>query len=243
MVMLLMVGGVQSLRWLLAPEQFPLRQIAVDGHPVHMSEAELRTLLEDQLGRNLLRLDLAELQQRLLDEPWIIAARLERHWPDGLEVRLVARQAVAYWGEDALLDSHGRVFRPVRIPDGQPWPRLDGPSDQAALLLSGYRTFGQPLSALGLVIEKVRLDEYGNWRLILPSGIAVELGSSDWLNRLQRFMALYPRVLQPHLSELAVVDLRYPDGAALRWIELPDGESLPTGDDRSPARLQQLAAR
>lgn len=243
MVLLLVLGGVLSLRWLLAPEQFPLQRIAVDGLPAQIGETELRVLLDEYLGRNLLRLNLTELRQRLLDEPWIVAAELERHWPDQLVVALQPRQAVAYWGDDALLDTAGQVFRPARIPDDEYWPRLHGPADQAAMLLDSYRSFSQQLSVQGLVIEKLQLDDYGNWRLTLLSGVVVELGSRDWPNRLQRFMALYPRVLQPHLSELAAIDLRYPDGAALRWIELPDAEPLPAGGSRAPERLQQLAAR
>lgn len=243
MVALLAAIGVQSLRWLSAPEQLPLRQISIAGQPSQMSASELKALLEDQLGRNLLNLDLAELQRRLLAEPWIVAAELQRHWPDRLAVHLQARQAVAYWGEGALLDADAQVFHPAQLPEGKPWPRLYGSADKADELLQSYQVFSRSLSTLGLVIETLHWDQYGNRRLTLPSGVTVELGSRDWLTRLQRFVALYPDVLQPHLSELAAVDLRYPDGAALRWVEWPDDDSLPAGGSRVPERLRQLAVR
>lgn len=240
---LLVAGGWQSLHWLTAPEQWPLRQISIVGQPSQMSESALTSLLQDQLGRNLLSLDLAELQQRLLAESWIAAAELRREWPDRLYVQLQARQAVAYWGESALLDTEAQIFHPTDLPEGKPWPRLYGAAHQAPELLNAYRLFSQPLSPLGLVIETLHWDDYGNRRFTLPSGITVELGSRDGLTRLQRFVTLYPDVLQPYLSELAVVDLRYPDGAALRWIEWSDDPSLPTDGHLIFERLRQWAVR
>lgn len=243
LVLVLLVAFVQVLREVTDPDQFPLRQISVVGLPGSLTEVELTSLLHDQLGVNVLRLDLAELQQRLLAEPWIAAAELQRHWPDHLSIHLQARYAVAYWGDKGLLDADAQVFYPAQLPEGQPWPRLYGTLEQAEELLQAYQVFSRSLSPLGLVIETLYWDEYGNRRLILPSGLTVELGSRDGLVRLQRFVALYPDILQPHLSELSAVDLRYPDGAALRWIEWPDDELSPAGSGRAPEHLRQLAVR
>ncbi len=239
----LLVGTGQILSEVAARDQFPLRQISVAGLPAALTEAELTGLLQDQLGVNILRLDLAELQQRLLAEPWIAAAELQRHWPDHLSIHLQARHAVAYWGEEGLLDADAQIFHPAQRPKDQPWPILYGTVEQAEELLQTYQLFSRSLSPLGLVIETLYWDEYGNRRLILPSGLTLELGSRDGLVRVQRFVELYPEVLQPRLSELAAVDLRYPDGAALRWIEWPDNETSPAGSGRVPERLRQLAGR
>lgn len=225
---LIVLVGLAALAWwgsqqLLAPGRFPLRYVYFRGQVSHLSRAELRALVADQLGRNFFHLDLTALQQRFTVRPWIASASVRRLWPDSLEVRLRERQAVAYWNQTQLLDARGQPFQPAHLPANPSWPQLRGPVEQAAVVWAQYQRFSRVLAPLGLHLVQLSEGIYGAWSGQLDSGLKLELGRHQVQARLQRFVLLYPRVLQPRLAELAGVDLRYHNGAALSWSQLPAG--------------------
>ncbi len=49
------------------------------------------------------------------------------------------------------------------------------------------------------------------------NGIEVKQGRENLMQRLRRFVDIYPRVLSERSSEVATVDLRYISGFAVRW--------------------------
>jgi hypothetical protein len=70
-------------------------------------------------GRNLLRLPLAEVRQRLAANPWIAAVDVAKQLPDRLRVRIAERRpAVLLRSGEALLyaDAAGRPIAPVESP-------------------------------------------------------------------------------------------------------------------------------
>lgn len=222
------VAGLGALSWwggrqVLQPGRFPLRYVYFRGNLQHLKKPQLRALVAGELGRNFFRLDLAALRARFMRQPWIDTATVRRLWPDSLAVKLHERQAVAYWNQNQLLDAQGRLFQPRSMPADPAWPHLLGPAGQSAAVLAHYRSFEKLLAPLSLHLAKLDEGRYGAWSGKLDNGLEIKLGRHHIERRLRRFTFLYPRVLQSQLAQLAGVDLRYPNGAALRWSQLPTG--------------------
>ncbi|MDX1604784.1 MAG: cell division protein FtsQ/DivIB [Candidatus Competibacterales bacterium] len=237
-LLLLNLVAVQGTRWLLQPQQFPLRRVEIEGELRQLTVADLQRRLADRIGHNLLLLDLPTLRRRLAAEPWVAEVRLHREWPDRLRVRLREHRTYARWGEAELVTADGHRFQPEHIRQVEPhWPQLVGPAGSESHVIDHYRAFDEALAPAGLNPETVRLDPIQGWSLVLGSGLRLVLGQQDPDRRLQRFLELYPRVLRSQLSELAVVDLRYPDGAALRWLTLPDSDWLARQRAEPPTQL------
>lgn len=231
--------GGWSARQLLDPARFPLRTVLFHGELKYLRTAELQPLVDDQLGCNFFRLDLAVLQQRLTADPWVAAVTIRRAWPDTLEVQLTERRPYAYWGTGALVDDQGRVFQPAAIPADRSWPRLAGQTGQAPEVIARYQAFSALLAPLGIAIERLVQDPRGAWTVDLASGLELRLGRNELDQRLRRFVILYPQTLRPRLTELAAVDLRYANGAALHWTELPDSAEALARDQDWPARRRE----
>lgn len=242
MLSLLIVTAGWFAQRLLEPDRFPLRHVHFQGELRYLDTTDLHGLAAGQLGENFFLLDLGSLRDRLLAHPWVEEVVLRRDWPDSLEVHLRERRPYAYWGEDALIDGAGRVFRPPVLPDGKGWPRLHGPRGQGAVVIAQYREFSALLTPLDLHIERLVQDQRGAWNAQLINGLALDLGRDEPDARLRRFVTLYPRVLQPRLAELAGVDLRYRNGVALRWLELP-GSAETLARKRDAMVLQQARSR
>jgi cell division septal protein FtsQ len=87
--------------------------------PGRVPAAWVQQALAPLLGRNLLRLPLAEVRQRLATNPWIAAVDVAKQLPDGLRVSVAERRpAVLLRSGEALLyaDAAGRQIAPVGSP-------------------------------------------------------------------------------------------------------------------------------
>ena len=67
-----------------------------------------------------------------------------------------------------------------------------------------------------LVIQELSLSERYAWDIKLRSGISLRLGRTEFMDRLQRFIDVYPVLLKQDKT-IDYVDLRYDTGFAVGW--------------------------
>jgi len=132
-------------------------------------------------------------------------------------VTLVEKRALAHWGDDGLVSSHGDVFRPQRVVGLGDLPRLDGPRAQSRFVLQQYQAMDRILHRVGLRIESLQLTSRMSWLLTLEGGVEVLVDAQDTLAKLERFTVLYDRQLAADIGSIARIDLRYRNGVAIGW--------------------------
>lgn len=218
--------GYGAISWVAAQPWFALRGIEVKTPVVHVTEAQLRLVAERQVRGTFFTVDLDAVRASLEKLPWVREARVERRWPDTLVVSLTEHVPLARWNEDALVSEAGEVFvaaAAARL------PRLSGPEESSDEVVDAYRRHEAALAVLGMRISELRLSPRRSWRIRLDNGLQLVLGREQTDARLARFVALYPRLFGVRPREAggtaapgvpATVDLRYPDGFAVR---MPDG--------------------
>jgi cell division protein FtsQ len=127
-------------------------------------------------------------------------------------VELTEHVPAAAWNAQAMLDVHGEVF-PVRPYAGM--PRIYAPDAMALEVAHRYGEFARALAPMNLKIDSVQVSARHAWRLRLDNGLVVELGRERLSERMRRFVATYGQV-EAKAGKLAYVDLRYPNGFAIR---------------------------
>ena len=70
-------------------------------------------------------------------------------------------------------------------------------------------------------VRALRLDARGSWSLVLSDGAEVIVGRSDARPRLSRFARLLPQLTAQPRQLLRRADLRYTNGFALQWMDVP----------------------
>ena len=224
--------GYGAASWVVAQPWFALRSIEVKTPVAHVTEAQIRLVAERQVRGTFFTVDLEGVRNSLEKLPWVREARVERRWPDTLVVSLTEHVPLARWNDNALINQAGEVFVAAVSTH---LPRLSGPEDSSAEVVAAYRRHRAVLAPLGMTIDELRLSPRRAWRLRLTNGMQLALGREQADARLARFIAVYPRLFgaQPATQALAAaaasapitpatVDLRYPDGFAVR---MPDGAS------------------
>ncbi len=212
----LLVAGFAAVDWLLSPERFPVRAVRFEGPFRHVGREELEAAVLDLVRGNFLRVDLAAVQARVEQLPWVYRASVRRVPPRDIAIRFTEQQPVARWGEEAYLNEQGEVVRlsGAGLPTS---PRLAGPAGSAPTVLAHYRRFQRLLAPAGLEIAALEMSARRSWRVTLTEGFTLVLGRNGGERALERFARVYPAVLAAEAGRLRQVDLRYTNGFAVAW--------------------------
>jgi cell division protein FtsQ len=201
---------------------FALREVHVSGEIAHVTIEQVEEIVKRELSGNFFTLELAAARAAFEKLPWVRRANVRRHWPDRLAVALEEHVPLARWGTSGLVNTHGEVFSAAH--DGATatgaLPLFIGPAASAKEMAIQYEYFKRSLAAIGQVPLQVHLSPRRAWRLRLDSGLVVEVGREHIEFRVDRFVAVYARSVGRLQRKLEYVDLRYPNGFALRIPEL-----------------------
>lgn len=217
--LLLLAAAAWGIRWLTAPGTLPIREIKVAGQFHQLRPDAIRTLVQQAIDGGFFSVDVAAIQRRLLREPWVKQAVIQRIWPAGLQVTIVEQDALARWGADALLNGEGVVFRPAGLTGaGLPPVQLSGPPGSEGDVLTMYRTLSRLLVASGLTLASLELSERGSWTAATGDGKRIVLGRSEVELRLRRLVAALRGGMGTEWPTVAAIDLRYANGFAVRRL-------------------------
>ena len=212
---------VAAARWVSRLPVFDIVGITVTGDVTHNSVLNLRANVAPRMGGTFFTVDLARVRAAFESVPWVRKAVVQRDFPNRLLVTLQEHQPVAYWGSEGelrLINHFGEVFE-ASPDDSDNLPELAGPKEQSAQVWSLYQRLQAVLAPLELGLERLELTERGGWRAQLDNGAQVELGRGtpdELLARTRRFSATLSQLTERYAGALQSVDLRYPNGYALR---------------------------
>lgn len=202
---------------------FNMRHIQIVGPVAHTTREQVQAIAEKDLLGTFFTVDLDAARAAFERLPWVRRATLRRAWPDRLEVSFEEHVPLARWHDFGLVNEQGEVFEAAF---GDPLPVLAGPDGSAAEVAQHYARFREALAAIGRKPVEVRLSNRRAWQVVLDDGRLLELGRADVLGRLQRFVEVYPQIAARLPQSGGRIDLRYPNGFAvripgLRWANRP----------------------
>ena len=122
-----------------------------------------------------------------------------------------------------------------------------GPDDSAAPQVYRLHQALQPLFArLDWRMQRLELDRRGGWRVRLAHGTVVELGrgnTEELLTRVTHFVFTVSQLSQRYAYRLEMVDLRYPNGYAVRMrgVTTTGGQDAPVVSPVRPPSSPQPA--
>ncbi len=206
-----------SISLMLDPMIMPVRVVSVDGEIKYLDKQGLEQSVARSVSGNFFTVDLIRIRTKIEQLPWVKSASVRRVWPDTLAVRVVEQVPLAYWGETAMVNSQGEVFKPQRLPRLHGLVTLTGDEMQAQKITSEYLKMRTLLQTAGLELNRLWVDARQSWRVETGTGMMLDLGRRDVVPRLSRFVQLYP-FLKTQVAALPQrVDLRYTNGFSVYW--------------------------
>ncbi|MGE5385922.1 MAG: cell division protein FtsQ/DivIB [Betaproteobacteria bacterium] len=213
--------------WLVRMPALPIRQVAVVQELQHVRRGEVEQALTGMLRGNFFSVNLEAVRGALEKLPWVRHAEVRRQWPARLDVTIEEHKPVARWEESRslskgeLVNSFGEVFV-ATLPEKEALalPQLYGPQGTSQEVLKRYAEFTQALTPVELKPVRVVLSPRLAWHVQLADGMVMDLGreqpKAPVSARLSRFVEVYPTTVATRRDRPVAVDLRYPNGFAMR---------------------------
>lgn len=220
---------------------FTLKEMTVEGISAihgehtklqHVTRHEVESIVQSEVEGNFLTVDLDTLRETFRELPWVRAAKIQRSWPSGLKVKLEEHTAMAYWGDEALVNVHGEIFR---APMDEILPVFRGATDESvAVIIEHYVIFNKILQPIHQRVAEITLSPRHAWLVRLENGTLLKLGREHIETRLKRYVSVYRQSIV-NLNQsipLGYVDLRYPNGFAVHMSEAMPQVPRKTGSGR-----------
>lgn len=212
---------VAVLKGWVAADHWPIQRLRLTAEYERVSAEQVRGAVAPQLGRGFFAIDLHEVQRAVAGLPWVQQVEVRKRWPDLVEITLREHRAYARWGADRLLSDQGELFTASGLEQLQGLPLLEGPDARVAEVVALHTEARRIFTGSGLSVEGVRLSARGSWSLSLADGARVVIGRADPQPRLQRLVRVLPQLVVGEARRFDRIDLRYTNGFAVRWAEVP----------------------
>jgi cell division protein FtsQ len=226
----LCVGLVVLYHQLLTSPQFCIKDIndiEIEGakrlsHTILLQQARIGP------GLSLLAVRPGQMERALMAHPWIAKAEVSRKWPRSLHLKIQERDPVALVqiGEELLyLDRQGMLFKPLSPGDPHNFPVITGLTPEQFRHAAGDlpEVVAQTLELMEVLkknqppvnlenISEIHADLERGFTLYANGlGAALDVGSKDFAEKLQKFAQLWPTLVQKgSLARVGRINLTYP---------------------------------
>jgi cell division protein FtsQ len=231
MVALAVLGS--AVWWVAHRPMFTLEEIRLEGMHAELrrvSASTVRTTALPRIRGNFFTANLDDVRLAFETVPWVRKAAVRREWPNTLIVTIEEHEPLGTWGEDGrLLSVKGDVFTAnldEAEEDGE-LPQFAGPEGSEKEVVARYRELHAWFAPVRLAPDSVQLSGRYAWTVKLDNGMVVQLGreqtSTTLKSRVDRLISVYPQLAARLQDRIENVDMRYPNGMALKASGLTFG--------------------
>lgn len=229
-VALLASLALVALDRLFLPERFAVREVVVTGDAPNVDPAAVLAAVRSLGQRSWFSVDLEEVERAVRSVPWVYRAWVRRRWPGKLVVTVAQAEPFARWNEGQWINDAGEILHLPAGFSGERLPTLGGPEGSAGEVVLRYRE----LAALFVgdhpaAPRSLRLDSRGAFEMGVVARadadgriVEIRIGRERLVERVSRLAAALRTGLGSRLHSVASIDLRYPNGFAVTFV---DGES------------------
>lgn len=208
------------LQWLEKLDEKPLVVQAIKGNPVFTQKEDIDEVLHKMGGlKGYFGQNVHQISEQIQQLPWIEKVIARKKWPNQLFLWVTDYLPVAKWNENYYLSKDGVIFSlPTTKLSAVNLPQLSGMTENIPQIMKTWQQMFSILKAQDLTLSALHLADRGSWTATLNNGIVLKLGRSDWQQKLSHLVLIYPTIEVPAHQSIAYIDLRYPTGAAVKFV-------------------------
>jgi cell division protein FtsQ len=216
-----------GLWWVAQRPMFTLKVIRVEGiadhQLLHVNPLTIKSTALPRLRGNFFTANLDTVRQAFELVPWVRRASVRREWPNRLVIEIEEHQPLGTWGDEGrLVSAAGDVFTAnlAEAEESGELPQFDGPTGSEKEVIGRFNDLRAWFAPVHLMPDAVQLSSRYAWSVKLNNGMQIELGreqdKTTLKQRVDRLISVYPQLVARLQDRIDNVDLRYPNGMALR---------------------------
>lgn len=226
-------AGWRGTALALGAPALQVSRITMTGNQ-RLSRGEVLALLDGLRGRNILTIDLAEWQSRLLASPWVQSAHVRRVLPARIDVELrerhpmgIGRLSGALYLVDAtgvVIDEYGPNYADLDLPmiDGLAATPADGASavdERRSRLAAALIAALDRRPDIARRVSQIDVSDAHDAVVILDGDTAMlRLGEDEFVDRIQQYLDVAPAIRE-RVAQIDYVDLRFDERLYVRPVK------------------------
>lgn len=221
MLGILLLCSALAVARLYQPQTLPFKSIQIFGELSWIDRDSLNQLILDNIDGGFFSLNISQLKAHLEQQPWIESIAVRRVWPDVLQITANEQQPVAVWNGSHVINRYGELFDPVDQNLPTYLVNVSGPEGSHHLAMNHYFAIEKLFQEVGLRISSLEINDRRSIQIFLTNGVRLLLGrvrdEGESADEVRRFVMAYRGRLSSRFEDIALVDLRYTNGLAVRW--------------------------
>ena len=215
-LLILLFFGVSLLAaWLFDPRTLPIKEVRIEGTISQPRQKLVESLVSSELKSGFFTVDVSDVYSRLSSQAWIKTVNVKRIWPDKLEISVYERVPLVIWQKEKYIDKNGVVFSLPGESLLHDLPVLSGPDVMSSELFEKWQAISIYLKSIGLYVSRLNLSSRFALDCELDNGMLIRIGTENQIQRMKRFVAMYPTIKKDQKTVIHVADLRYTNGIAI----------------------------
>jgi cell division protein FtsQ len=195
----------------------PIKYVRTEGVFQYLSKNEIKTVLQPLVMTGFFDADMQAIHSSVSTLPWVDTVTVKRIWPDAIDIKVREKKPYARWGKNSLITERGIIFTPKNIEQFHNLTVVTGPELQQIKVLEIMKGIKTALADQSMELVEFSVNERGAWKIKLATDMEILLGRNEQLKKLQRFLKTLTVLKKEQVEQMAIVDLRYPNGYAVSW--------------------------
>ena len=194
----------------------PITSINIEGDLKRVSKKGVEIAVLEIKNKGFLTVNQGEYKDKLETIDWVKSVKINKQWPNTINVVVVEDDLIALWNKRLLLNSSGELYALDQrvVPDEL--IQFSGPEDRENEVYNRYKLYNDELATRGILIEEIELDLRGSWVITVRPSIKIKLGEEATEERFERFLTIWDQSLLENFELISYIDLRYSEGFVIK---------------------------
>ena len=194
----------------------PVTSIKIEGDFKRVSNKRVDSILSELMNQGFLTINQSKYKNRLENIDWVKSVRINKVWPNKINVLLIEDDVIGLWNKKLLLNSSGELYNLDQRVVPKELIQFFGPDDRVNDVYERFNLYNDELVTRGILIEKIELNLRGSWEITIRPSIKIKLGEKDTQERFERFLTIWDQSLLENFELISYIDLRYTEGFVIK---------------------------
>ena len=190
---------------------YPIDEIVISSENKKYNERAINTYIETLYGKNLLTIDIDDIQATIISDKWIRDAEITKSFPSTLSIQIIQHIPIATYNSN-IITSTGALIK-----SSDPYDNLPNIIDYSNDLQSANHILSlslKNLEKINLIIQKIVI--YHSLIKIYTSDVLLITDKEKFEINLMRLSTSFEKINDIYDKKITSIDMRYSNGFAIK---------------------------
>tara|TARA_B100001057_G_C22806050_1_gene933475 strand:+ start:731 stop:1375 length:645 start_codon:yes stop_codon:yes gene_type:complete len=190
---------------------YPIDEIVISSKNKKYNERSINTYIETLYDKNLLTIDIDDVQATIISDKWIRDAEITKSFPSTLSIQIIQHIPIATYNSN-IITSTGALIK-----SSDPYENLPNIIDYSNDLQSANHILSlshKNLEKINLIIQKIVI--YHSLIKIYTSDVLLITDKEKFEINLMRLSASFEKINDIYDKKITSIDMRYSNGFAIK---------------------------